>query len=406
MTDRPHVLLIVLERLSWVAIRDRIATEISTPAIDSLMADGVTFTRAKSTSTDPHAARASLLSGHMPHSEEAADLRHIVSEAGYDWLTIGPGGRAAAPTTGAETPRFWHYTDSGITRIEDWALEHDSLPDLVPPRAPHDYPLLPINHQTAPFEPQAIRAFLLEHPAEYSTEYQTGDPQWWRRYRNAYYRLIEDADSRVARVLASLQESGLYDDTLVVLTSDSGDGHGAHSWMNTFLLYEEASTVPLLIKPPRAAGAMESGVLASVGLDLVPTICDYIGAPAPTGAIGTSLRPAIEGQGDPGDRLVVTEVDYAPGDLPGMQVAKHLGRNLVARTAYSGTYKYTIYDWGWHREQLVDLSSDPGEMINLAMSSRFLSVLNEMREALRDWCTSTEDHFLVRITAGDSVAQY
>ena len=55
--------------------------------------------------------------------------------------------------------------------------------------------------------------------------------------------------------------------------------------------------------------------------------------------------------------------------------------------------KYVIYEWGRYREQLFDLKADPGEMVNLASSSRFTPDLVRMRSFLREWCADTGDYF-------------
>jgi arylsulfatase A-like enzyme len=89
-----------------------------------------------------------------------------------------------------------------------------------------------------------------------------------------------------------------------------------------------------------------------------------------------------------------------------MQMGKHGGKNLIGRAVYNGQYKYVIYDWGRYREQLFDLRADPGEMVNLAASSRFAPLLASMRSCLREWCQETDDHFRVMIPSGDGTAPY
>lgn len=73
---------------------------------------------------------------------------------------------------------------------------------------------------------------------------------------------------------------------------------------------------------------------------------------------------------------------------------------------FEGDYKYIIYDWGRYCEQLFDLRTDPGEMVNLAQSSRFAPVLAGMWSFLREWCVGTDDHFRVMIPPGDGAAPY
>ena len=53
--------------------------------------------------------------------------------------------------------------------------------------------------------------------------------------------------------------------------------------------------------------------------------------------------------------------------------------------------KYCCYWHGQHREQLFDLRSDPGEMVNLAVSRRYSEQLEDMRQRMVDWCERTDD---------------
>jgi arylsulfatase A-like enzyme len=83
-----------------------------------------------------------------------------------------------------------------------------------------------------------------------------------------------------------------------------------------------------------------------------------------------------------------------------------MGGHLSGRAVYDERYKYVVYDWGRYREQLFDLEADPGEMVNLATSSRFTPLLARMRASLREWCRKTDDAFLRRVPAGDGPAPY
>ena len=136
--------------------------------------------------------------------------------------------------------------------------------------------------------------------------------------------------------------------------------------------------------------------------------CDYAAMDPPAGRRGCSLRPVVEEAASAmGRQHLVIEIDRADRHLPGMQLAKHGGKNLIGRAVYEdGGHKYVVYDWGRYREQLFDLNTDPGEMVNLATSSHFAPLLASMRSYLRQWCQETDDHFRVMIPPGDGPAPY
>ena len=453
MSERPNILLIFTDQQSANAMSCAGNAEISTPMIDSLAADGVRFERAYCATPSCAPARNSIITGTLPHeisfaegdiSNADATLGRILSASGYDCYYAGnrslalnekpeicgfePLSRSHDADMAAHCREFLldHGQRDGSNpfflvasfinphNICQWAREQDTYLGSIEERHIPDCPILPLNHEISAYEPQAIRSFTATHPSAFSTDHQTDDPNWWRRYRSAYFRLVELVDSHIGIVLEGLRNGGLYDETLVVFISDHGDGQGAHRLKQKLVLYEEAANVPLIVKPPKAAGGFVSKVspaLVHTGLDLLPSFCDYAAIDPPARLRGRSLRPVVEETSSTmvpaswREHLVI-EVDRAPRHLPGMQMGKHGGKNLIGRAVYDGQYKYVIYDWGRYREQLFDLRTDPGEIVNLAGSSRFAPVLAGMRSYLREWCKETSDHFVAMIPSGDGPAPY
>jgi choline-sulfatase len=231
-------------------------------------------------------------------------------------------------------------------------------------------PPLPANFEIPQDEPDAIswlvnvRPFRAHARAHWSAER-------WRLHRWAYCRLTERVDALLGRVLAALRETGLEENTVVILTSDHGDHDAAHRLEHKTSFYEESARIPLIVRAPgqKQAGAVAAEPLISTGLDLLPTACDYAGVEPPAGLHGKSLRPLMEGKaaGRWRDTLFVeSEIGYMATD---------------------GRYKYAAYDpdKGKRRESLVDLRSDPGEMRNLAGEVEERPVLRRLRAAMAAW---------------------
>ncbi len=120
----------------------------------------------------------------------------------------------------------------------------------------------------------------------------------WRRYLNAYYHLVETVDNEIGKILDALVKLGLYEDALIIFSSDHGDGVAANKWNQKSALFEEIVNVPFIVKAPDAfSGNVERPELINAGLDLLPTICDYASAEIPslvTGKVsGSWLRTRI-----------------------------------------------------------------------------------------------------------------
>src|SRR5690606_22186188 len=145
----------------------------------------------------------------------------------------------------------------------------------------------------APYEAEIIRLEQRVHFPTYPVINYTPDD--WRRYLNAYYRLIETVDKEIGKILDALVELGLYDDAVIIFSSDHGDGVAANQWNQESALCEEVVNVPFIVKAP---GAFRSNAerpdLVNARLDLLPTICDYASAEAPAHATGKSTRELVE----------------------------------------------------------------------------------------------------------------
>jgi arylsulfatase A-like enzyme len=211
--------------------------------------------------------------------------------------------------------------------------------------------------------------------------HETWDEAQWRRYRYAYYRMIEDVDRQVGKLLEALRRAGREEDTLIVFTSDHGEGLGSHRWTGKMMFYEEEAAVPLVVswKGVTPAGRVDHEHLVST-LDVLPTICDYAGVQPPANMRGQSLRPVIEKPEQPGHPFVVSEIATGGANAP--------GRSFMVRTA---RYKYMVFPGPGGGEMFFDLQNDPGEMKNLAGEALVAEELDRHRQLLAGWKRTTEE---------------
>ena len=125
-----------------------------------------------------------------------------------------------------------------------------------------------------------------------------------RYVRSRYDENVEFADHLVGRVVRMLREAGRYDDALVMLTSDHGEGFFEHGrFLHTRLLYDEFLRIPLIVKWPVTATGFAAEVDVDVSLvDLAPTIVDGLGLSQDLAGFqaGPSCRPRLTASCSPG----------------------------------------------------------------------------------------------------------
>ncbi len=193
-----------------------------------------------------------------------------------------------------------------------------------------------------------------------------------------YYGAVTWVDDTVGEIVASLKETGLEENTLIVFASDHGDMLGSHHQWNKDRLYEEAIRIPMIYNWPGRIkpGASERQVASLV--DVMPTLLDLCGGEIPSSVQGQSLRPVLDGKINHLDR------DYAIIETPfralGIRTPTHLYGVLVNEddTAIEDD-RYVFYD----------LEKDPYELRNLAKTGQEQVVAADLKEKLINWYRET-----------------
>jgi len=186
--------------------------------------------------------------------------------------------------------------------------------------------------------------------------------------RQRYRQEVEYVDDQFGRLMEGLRAQGWWNDSLIILTSDHGEGLGDHGLVGHIeQLYETLVHVPLIVASP---GRIEPAVVDSVvrHVDLAATIFDYLGRGDRYGR-GRSLRPLIEKEVESRRRPAVS-LTYRP-------TASTDRQSLVL-----GSLKL-IHSPLARELELYDLSADPGESRNLAsLDARRLEMLRARLERL------------------------
>jgi arylsulfatase len=214
-----------------------------------------------------------------------------------------------------------------------------------------------------------------------------GDTKSWLRHLDYYVKLQRMADESLGTVLGALEESGAYDDTIIIFTSDHGDMCGSHGLRSKGpFVYEEIMHVPCYVRAPGITTAGSQSAALATHVDLASTICALGGVdPSSQPSLkGVDLSPVLRApQGSVRDHVLfahdtahtgnINNTRYAirgffdgrtkyaryygvGGGMPASGFSKHIGQKLYDVDA---AFEDQEHEW-------YDLGADPHEMVNLA----------------------------------------
>ncbi len=191
----------------------------------------------------------------------------------------------------------------------------------------------------------------------------------WQNYLYDYCRMIEKLDSDLGRLLDAVDSRE--DETLVIFTSDHGEGAARHKRVSKWHPFEQSIKVPFITYFPKQikAGVIDHEHVVS-GIDLMTTVCEYAGIAAPPHCKGRRLKHLLE-RGETSDRMDVAFAEF-----------QHTGR--VVRKGdfkYVKFYKYS----GMPDQPFVRLEDGKPEKFQpCAGSSRYETLPDRLLFHLKD----------------------
>lgn len=186
--------------------------------------------------------------------------------------------------------------------------------------------------------------------------------------RAVYFGLIAEVDAQVGRIIAALEATGQYDDTLIVFTSDHGEMLGDHWCWGKGGWFEASNHIPLIIRDPGAPAIGRGHRVAAFtdSVDLVPTILAWLGQPVPAECNGHALQPWLGGETPASWRQsTFWEFDFrGPVSLHFERALGLSSDQCVLNVIRDDDFKY-VHFVGLP-PLLYDLRSDPGELTDRA----------------------------------------
>ncbi|MBC9795753.1 sulfatase-like hydrolase/transferase, partial [Sinomicrobium weinanense] len=199
--------------------------------------------------------------------------------------------------------------------------------------------------------------------------------QQQREIIRAYYASISFMDEQVGKVMRSLEELGLKDNTIVIFMSDHGYSLGEHGMWQKRNLFEESTNTPVIISVPGMKGASERTTRIIEFTDIYPTIADIAGLEAPSYLQGKSFKALLD---DP-------EAEFGGLANTAVQRRSERGRGwkFRGRSLRTSRWRYTEWDKGEKGVELYDKVNDPGEFDNLAKYESHRDTIRHLSKTLQ-----------------------
>lgn len=211
----------------------------------------------------------------------------------------------------------------------------------------------------------------------------------YQRYLKDYLATARSLDRNIGRILAYLDKTGLSKNTVVVYASDQGFYMGEHGWFDKRFMYEESLRTPFVIKYPPS---IKPGTVINkmiVNIDFAPTFLNMAGVPIPSAMQGKSFLPLLM-------NAPLTEpwrkgMYYHYYEYPQPhKVAPHFGIRTLR-------YKLIRF-YGPHNDwELYDLKTDPQEMHNQINSSKYTTIIKELKKELIQLVIEYKDDQVLQI---------
>lgn len=227
---------------------------------------------------------------------------------------------------------------------------HD--PYLVP--GPYDQKFDPDYDGPIIGTPEALYSEVKTRIPERLNDYYVWRDLYWSLVNKSDQREVEHlkalydgailwTDNILGRLLNRLNELGIFENTIIVITSDHGEGFGEHgNFLHYRELYDEIIHVPLIIKIPHMQSSRSSALVQSI--DIMPTILACLGVRTPDYVEGRSLLPVMMGELASVNPFVSAQFLF----------------NYALRTK-----EWKFIRTSTLREELYNVLEDPGESINL-----------------------------------------
>jgi arylsulfatase A-like enzyme len=243
----------------------------------------------------------------------------------------------------------------------------------------------------------------------YRSENYPRDEASMRQLRATYYGLMTEVDDNIGRIVDLLKETGQYDQTTIVFTSDHGDQLGDHWLLGKGSYFDSSFHIPLIIRIPDDSSDSSAQKIGRTieefteNIDILPTLLDLFGGEIPRQCDGYSLLPFFTSDFVKGWRSEVHwELDFGYFDeYPNVLPGKELGlayEECVFNVIRDDRYKYVHF--AAMPPLFYDIKNDPAERYNLADDDSYTELMLEYVRKLLSWRMKNDERILTDLRVG------
>lgn len=440
---KPNVIFILADDLGYGDLSIFGQQKLNTPNIDKLAAEGMVFTNHYSGNTVCSPSRATLMTGQDPghvycrsnvDGEQVAldpkmtSLPRLFKNAGYATGAYGKWGLGDTFETGAQNPLSHGFDEFYGTRtqlsahtyftnrlvhngkeveVDKNAYLNDLIMDytlqFIKKNASEDKPFFcyiptPIPH-AAMHAPKEIHDKWRKKFPEFDTiigTYGAGDDEICPDVINpiaGFAAMMEVLDTEVGKIVATVKELGIDENTIIVFTSDNGShlegGHDPEFWNSNGPfrghkrdLYEGGIRTPFIVRWPNKIKSAKSSDHISAFWDILPTMAEIIGQPIPEHVNGISMLPSLVTTKQVQKNHEFLFFEYSKNNQDIIVQALRMGEWKAVRNGREIIKKNkntSFKDWPI---ELYNLSIDIGEANNVA--NKFPEIVKKAKKIMNE----------------------
>lgn len=224
-----------------------------------------------------------------------------------------------------------------------------------------------------------------------------------RQMRATYYGLMTEIDDQLGRVFKFLKDSGQWDNTLIVLTSDHGEQLGDHHLLGKIGYFDQSYHIPMIVCDPAPKADATRGSIVKAfteTVDTLPTVLDWMGRPAPRACDGRSLLPFIHEACIPPDWRTEVHYEYDFRDIFYSKPESALGLTMdqcSLAVVQDEHYKYVHF--AALPPLFFDLREDPQQLRNVATQDSYAQPMLRYAQKMLDWRLQHADRTLTGYAA-------